>query len=53
MYLTLVWHVAGLSTLEEGTVKDKVIEVKSSNVARMAEAKDPSVLEVYVHSDIW
>jgi len=42
----MVAHNFGLATVEEGSVKDRIIVLKSTSVGRMTGAKDPCVIEI-------
>jgi hypothetical protein len=39
-------NCVGVTTLEEGEMKNREIILKSTNVARMAKAREPEVLSV-------
>ncbi|KAJ6634665.1 Peroxynitrite isomerase THAP4 [Pseudolycoriella hygida] len=42
----MVAHNFGLTTIEEGSVNNGVITLKSTNIGRMADAKDPQVTQI-------
>ncbi|KAJ8934466.1 hypothetical protein NQ314_013341 [Rhamnusium bicolor] len=42
----MVAHNFGLTSLEEGTVTDNILQVKTSHIGRMNFAKEPKVIEI-------
>jgi len=46
LFSFMVAHNFGLTTLEEGSLNNQVVLLKSTSIGRMSEAKDPQVLQI-------